>query len=167
MKNKKITPIEENRLYYLFRRGKKEHIQALYENGELYINSIDFIRKCDNNEERSDEDDGIRFRKFLGNASVTICDVGKDFDKDGVTFDAQNVILKTDNNIKGHIFCLSGIYSDDLMGDRNEIRHQTQSFGESIIFIRNPKVFLERVHKELDRLGYKNYKSDKVNILEM
>lgn len=157
-----IIPIEENRLYFLFRRGKKEHIQALYEDGELYINSIDFIRNCDDNEERSDEDDGIKFRKFLGVTSVTICDVGKDFDKDGITFEAQNTVLKNDESIKGNIFCLTGIYSDDLMGERNEIRFQTQSFGESILFIHKPKIFLERVHKELDRLGYTNHKSSKV-----
>ena len=161
-KENQIIPIEENRLYFLFRRGKKEHIEALFENGELYINSIDFIRKCDENQERSDEDDGINYRKFIGEATIQMCDVGKDFEKDGFSLKTENLVLKQDNEIKGNIFCLTGIYSEDLMGERQEIKYQTQSFGESIIFIYKPKIFLDRIFKELKRLGYENYKANKV-----
>ncbi len=92
-----IIPIKNNRLYFLFRRGKIEHIKALYEEGEVYINTIDFIRTCDNNPERADVDDGILFRKFLGEAKITICDVGKNFDKDGVTMDTSNLVFKNDH----------------------------------------------------------------------
>jgi len=61
-----IPNIEENKLYFLFKRGQKEHISALYNEGEVYINSIDFIRKCDSNEDRTDEDDGLLYREYLG-----------------------------------------------------------------------------------------------------
>jgi hypothetical protein len=69
-----VIPIEDNRVYFLFRRGKYEHIKALYEEGEVYINSIDFIRTCDNNEERADKDDGIFYRDFIREAKITICE---------------------------------------------------------------------------------------------
>jgi len=165
MKNKnenEIIPIEENRLYFLFRRGKEEHIKALYEKGEIYINSIDFIRNCDENEERSDEDDGINYRRFLGEATVKMCNVGDDIEKNGYTLEAENLVLKYDNETKGNIYCLTGIYSDDLLGERPEIKHETQSFGESLILIYKPKIFLDRVFAELEKLGYKNYKAKKV-----
>lgn len=158
----KIIPIEENRLYFLFRRGKEEHIKALYENGEIYINTIDFIRKCDENEERSDEDDGINYRKFFGEATIKMCDVGDDIEKNGFTLKTDNLILKQDNEVKGNIYCLTGIYSTDLMGEREEIRHKTQSFGDSLILIYKPQIFLERIFSELQRLGYTNYKANKV-----
>lgn len=152
----------KTKLYFLFRRGKKEHINALYENGDLYINSIDYIRSCDNNEERTDTDEGIKYRDFLGKAKITFCEIGKDFDKNGINFDAENVVLKLDYPQKGNIFCLTGVYSEDLYGERNDIHYQTKSFGESILFIYKPKIFLKRVHKELNKLGFKNHKSNKV-----
>lgn len=157
-----IFPIEDNRLYFLFRRGKQEHIKALYEEGEIYINSIDFIRDCDDNDERSDEDDAIEYRKFFGDGKVSICDVGKDFDKDGITMDAFNMVLKNDHKEKGNIYCLTGIYSEHLSGDRNDIRFDTKSFGEAIIFIHSPKKFLDRLFSALKQNGYLNFKSNKV-----
>lgn len=163
MENKsEIIPIEENKLYFLFRRGKKEHIKALYEKGEIYINSIDFIRKCDENEERSDEDDGINYRNFFGEATIKMCNVGDDIDKNGFTVKTDNLVLKQDNEIKGNIYCLTGIYSDDLMGERTEIRHETQSFGDSLILIYKPQIFLDRIFAELQSLGYINYRANKV-----
>lgn len=164
MENEKseIIQIEENRLYFLFRRGKEEHIKALYEKGEIYINSIDFIRKCDENEERSDEDDGISYRKFIGEATVKICNVENDIEKNGIALRADNVIIKQDNEVRGNIYCLSGIYSEDLIGNREDIKNQTQSFGDSLIFIYKPKIFLQRIFTELQKLGYKNIIANKV-----
>lgn len=161
-KTEVIIPIEENRLFFLFRRGKHEHIKALFEDGEIFINSIDFIRTCDNNQERSDEDDGILYRKFYGDAKVTVCDVGKDFNKDGIAMDASNLVLKNDHKEKGNIYCLTGIYSEHLSENRNDIAFDTKSFGEAIIFIPNPKKFLDKLFNALKENGYTNFKSGKV-----
>jgi hypothetical protein len=165
-KDQNIIHIEENRLYFLFRRGQEEHIKALYEKGEVYINSIDFIRKCDNNDERTDADDGIYFRKYIGEAKITLCEVGKDLDKDGITIDSSNVVFKNDHQEKGNIYCLTGIYSEHLSGDRNDITFETKSFGESIIFIHNPKEFLNRLFTALKEKGYADCNSDKVHYYE-
>ena len=144
------------------RRGKHEHIKALYEDGEVYINSIDFIRTCDNNEERADKDDGIYFREFIGEAKITICEVGKDLDKDGLTMDSFNVVFKKDHKEKGNIYCLTGIYSEHLSGDRNDFTFENRSFGESTILIHNPKQFLDRLFAALGGHGYSNFESHKV-----
>ena len=161
MKNK-IQPIEKDNVYFLFRRGKKEHIETLYEKGEIYINSIDFIRDCDNNFERSDNEDGIEYRKYFGEAMVSFCDVGKDMDKEGVSFKAQGTVLNKDHDEKGNIYCLTGIYSEDLMDDRKDIQYETQSFGESLILIHKPKIFIERISNKLKEKEYLNYKCNKV-----
>lgn len=158
-----IIPIVQNRLYFLFKRGEYEHIKALYEEGEIFMSSIDSIRKCDNNDERTDKDDGIFLRKYIGDAKVTVCEVGKDLDKDGLTLDSSNVIFKNDHQEKGNIYCLSGIYSEHLSGDRNDIIFKTKSFGETLIFIHNPKIFLDRLFKALKENGYVNFASSKVS----
>jgi hypothetical protein len=161
-KTDQILAIEENRLYFLFRRGKYEHIKSLYEEGEIYINTIDFIRTCDKNEERSDQDDGILFRKYVGEAKVTLCEIGKDFEKDSITIDTSNLVLKNDHKEKGNIYCLTGIYSEHLSGYRNDITLDTKSFGEATILIHDPRQFLDRLFSSLKKDGYINFKSGKV-----
>jgi len=156
MEEKNIIWLEENSLYLLFRRGKSEHIKALYEEGEVYLNTIDFIRKCDINAERSDPYDGIAQRLFLGNVEVKMCNVGKDIDKDGISLNAVNCTLIEDSVQKGNIFCMSGIFSHHLSGDRKDINFDTKSFGESMILIYNPKEFISRIVSALHKEGYKD-----------
>jgi hypothetical protein len=158
-----IIPIEDNRLYFLFRRGKHEHIKALFEEGEVYINSIDFIRTCDNNEERADKEDGIFFRNYIGEAKIIVCEVGKDLNKDGLTMDSSNVIFKNDHEEKGNIYCLTGIYSEHLSGERKDFTFETKSFGDSTILIHNPKEFIDRLFAVLKELGYTNFESSRVS----
>ena len=160
--SKECITIKENTVYFLFKRGKKEHINALLENGELYINSIDFIRECDDNQERSDEDDGIKTRNYLGDGKVIICDIGKDLNEDGIEFEASDMTFKEDYPQKGNIFSLTGIYSEHFLGERNDIRFDTKSFGETLIFIHNPKKFLDRVFEALRKEGYSNFVANRV-----
>ncbi len=158
-----IIPLEENRVYFLFRRGQKEHIQALYEEGYVYINTIDFIRQCDDNKERSDEDDGISYRHFLGDGKVTFYDLGKEINTDGITMEAINIISKNDNELKGNIYCLTGIYSEDLFGEREDITIDTKSFGDTVLLIHSPSKFLDRIFQALEKEDFKNYEAKKVH----
>ena len=158
---KDIIPIEKDRVYFLFKRGQKEHIQALLEEGEVYINSVDYIRDCDDNKERSDEDDGIMEREYLGDIEVTVCDVGGDFDKDGITFNGVRGIVKTDHQQKGNIYCLTGIFSEHLTADIPP-HFNTKSFGETTILIHSPAKFLERLFRALKEKGLEGVKAAKV-----
>jgi len=152
----------DNKLVYLIRRGPKEFIQSLYEEGEIYINPIDLIRYYDNNPDRSDEDDGLLHRDYLGDGKVSICPVGKDFDKDGIPMDGFDFVIKTDHQEKGNIYCLTGIYSEHLSGDRNDITIDNKSLGDTAIFIYNPKEFINRLRSALKENGYKNFTGNKV-----
>jgi len=140
----------------LYKRGNPKHIKALYEQGELYLSTIDFIRKCDDNADRTDPYDGISKRLFLGDVKVKMCDVGKDIDKYGITLDANNCLMIEDSDKKGNIYCLSGIFNEHLMGERNDLQFNTKSFGEAIILIYNPKEFINRVLNGLKNNGFDN-----------
>lgn len=148
--------IKENTLYFLYRRGEPNHIKALYEKGEICINPIDFIRICDNNAERSDLDDGIYQRSYFGDAKITTCEYGLDFDESGTTLDARECVMTTDSAEKGNIYCLSGIYTKHLIGDRNNLDFNTNTFGESLILIINPRIFIKRILKALKKNGFNN-----------
>ncbi len=144
-----------NSVFILFKRGKPEHILRLFERGEVYINTIDYIRNCDINEDLSDSDDSILEREFWGDIQVNMCDVGFDINKNGISFEGFNGVINTDSTLKGNIYCLSGIYTKEIMDDNEIIELNTKkSFGESIIIIFNPRIFIERVKKALIDKGY-------------
>jgi len=153
-----MIPIEENTLFILFKRGKTEDIKNLFEKGEVYINTVDFIRNCDNNQERSDPNDSILKRQFLGDAKVKMCDVGLDINKFGILFNGKNCVINIDRNDNGNIYCLSGIYTKDLMDKTELTEFKTKTFGESLIVISNPQKFIQRVKKGLLEAGYKDIK---------
>lgn len=161
--SKKVRYIKDNEVFLLYRRGRPEHIKALYEKGELYINTIDFIRKCDGNWERSDPEDSILERNYLGEGTVRFCDVGKDIDEDGVSMPAINMVIRTDHAHKGNIYCLSGVYSEHITGDRKDTDFCTNTFGEALIVITNPREFINRVKNALLKDGYCNAEFNKVN----
>ncbi len=151
-----MIPIEENTLFILFRRGKTEYIKNLFEEGEIYMNTVDFIRDCDNNQDRSDPYDSIQERQFLGDVKIKMCDVGQDINKDGVSLNGKDGVLIIDSNDKGNIYCLSGIYTKDLL-DKTEITEfKTKSFGESLIVISSPGIFIQRIKTALFEAGYKD-----------
>lgn len=158
-----MITIEENTLFILFRRGKTEDIKNLFEKGEIYMNTVDRIRECDNNQDRSDPYDSILQRQFLGDVKVKMCDVGQDINKDGVSLNAKECVINIDSNNKGNIYCLSGIYSKDLIDKAEVTEFKTKSFGESLIVISNPRKFIQRVKKALLEEGYKDIQSKPVD----
>lgn len=151
-----MIKIEENSLYLLYRRGKNEHIKSLYENGEIYINTIDFIRKCDDNLERSDLDDGIMIRDYIGKVKIKFCNIGQDIEKYDQNINGENCIRTFDSVQKGNIYCLSGIYTKHITGKRENLEFNTLSFGESLIVIHNPQEFINRLIKGLKDNGFEN-----------
>jgi hypothetical protein len=153
-----MIPIKENTLFILFRRGKTEHIKRLFEKGEIYINTVDYIRNCDNNQERSDPNDSILKRQFLGDVKVKICDVGLDINKFGIPLNGKDCVINIDSNNKGNIYCLSGIYTKDIVDNTEVTEFKTKSFGESLIVISNPRKFIQRFKKALLEAGYKDIK---------
>jgi len=153
-----MIPIKDNTLFILFRRGKTEHIKNLFEKGELYLNTVDFIRNCDTNEERSDPNDSILKRQFLGDVKVKICDIGQDMEKFGIPLNGHGCVLNFEGINKGNIFCLSGIYTKDLIDNIEVTEFKTKSFGESLIVISNPRKFIQRVKSALLKAGYSEIK---------
>ncbi|PZX49319.1 hypothetical protein LV84_04262 [Algoriphagus ratkowskyi] len=148
----------DNTLYLLYRRGDSEHIKSLYEKGEVYINTVENIRKYDDNKERSDPDDGIKKRIFLGDTEITFCEDGEDIEKFGTTVDCKDTVIKFDSKEKGNIYCFSGIFTKHITGKSENIKIDTKSFGESLIVIHNPKEFVNRIIKGLKNNGYDNIK---------
>ncbi len=157
-----MLTVEDNHVYLLFKRGRTEHINALYERGELYFSSIDFIRNADDNTDRTDRYDGYAFRQFYDKAKLTLANNKQDLENSDIAINIKNASIIYDHEIRGNIYCLSGIFSEELSGERKDITFNTKSLGEDLIYIKHPKIFLERVMNGLKELGYKTIIHDKV-----
>lgn len=155
----------KDELVCIFRRGKATHIKSLFEKGEIYINTISSIRKYDKNWERSDKQDSISFRQYYASGTIEICEVGKEFETDGKKLDVFNAVLIGDDHPQGNIYCMSGIFSDQIDSER-DLEFDTNAFGESLIFIFNPKEFVSRIVIELESLGYVNVEYGRVEYFE-
>jgi len=146
--------MENNNLIAFFKRGKSEHIQSLYETGEIYINTFMDMRKMDNNFDRSDPEDCIEYRKNLGISKVTMANVGSDIETEGVTVEAENARILVDTIDKGNIYSLSALHAGFCKEDSPNWNYNIDSFGPSLIVINEPYVFLERVLEALRQANF-------------
>lgn len=142
-------------LICLYRRGKTEHVEALLKKGEVFINHIKYIRKCDENGERSDPSDGIHSRDFFESGKIEIRPLGVP-EEESLSFEAINIITSTDHDIHGHIYCMSMIRQSHFTGTSKTHKFDTSSFGEAIILITNPAEFLNRLVAALKKSGNEN-----------
>lgn len=102
--------------------------------------------------------DSILEREFLGNVKFKMCDVGLNIEENGISTDGENCVIIKDATINGNIYCLSGIYTKDLEDETEVVEFNTNSFGESVIVITNPREFIERVKTALTKRGYQYIK---------
>ncbi len=153
---------ETDNLFFLYRRSEKKFLQDLYENGELYIRTIDEIRKSDENQERSDPHDGIKTRVYNDEVEVKLCKIGSDIEKEGITLKGENCVMTLDNISRGNIYCFSGIYTKHLLDKRETIEFNTSTFGESLIVIFRPGEFIKRVKDGLKQHGFVDVQSGPV-----
>lgn len=149
-----VNDVKENELYVLFKRGERAHIHDLLYNGRIYINTVDALRKFDKNPDRTDPDDSIYHREYRGTCKLTICPSGADINICGIKIDAHDSVIKTNSLVNGNIYCFSGIYTQDLLDETDNVIFDTKSLGDIVIVIHNPHEFVIRINKALKDNGF-------------
>lgn len=144
----------ENQAYLFMKRSQPEFIQNLFKKGEIYINRISYFHNCDNNPERTDTEEGSEFRTYVGQAEVKICEVGLDINKYGHSFQSMDVRMNQFGTEFGNIYSMSALFQDKIDNDNPEFTIDIGSFGESLIIIHHPQVFLERLCRGLKLAGF-------------
>lgn len=130
--------------------GAEEHVLDLYENGTVYLNTIEYFRKCEDDELRGDEYDG---------ASRIINSLPGSFYIPSInhTVNYQKIHLKEAYaTVLGNLYCL---YCVSTFGfpDLNsfEINPKIKSFGTHCLMIKEPGTFITKVGNALNDAGYK------------
>lgn len=156
------TTPQEKAIRHVFKIGNAEHIVALLNHGELYLNTIDWFRQADQNTERFDGLEGaveidqvswIKLRDEQGKEfEFSRPEHPKHHPAHGVLRSAH--VLTHEDRLKGNIFSCTGVAVGEGPKFRKLDRRFGQ-FGDAAILIENPNQFLTRVEKALQELGLK------------
>ena len=134
----------------LLKFGQQEHIYDLYENGTVYMNTVEHFRRTEDSELRGD--------KFEG-ATKVINSLPGTFKIPGINreFKYQKIHLKEAYEIAlGNIFSLYSISSHGFPNPLEfKIDERNQKFGTHCLIIENISYFLNRLEECLTSQGFK------------
>jgi len=129
--------------------GSLENITDLYENGTIYINTIEFFKKIEDNELRGDNYEGAS--EIINSLPGTFRIPGIDRD-----FKYEKVHLKKSfDQVLGNIYSLYCISSKgfpnplDFRMDEKNLR-----FGTHCLMIKDNQYFFDKVQSELKNNGF-------------
>ncbi|RRJ86682.1 hypothetical protein EG240_15930 [Paenimyroides tangerinum] len=141
---------KEEIIHLLFKRGSEHRMKDFIEKGEMYFNTLEYMRAGEKDDHRQDLDEGLIKRNHLKKCKIQLFRNDKYLDNidPEFTFNDVDVVLK-DGFTNGNIYSLTGLFNKQL---KSNLKIDIKEFGESLVIIKNPRVFMERVIKKLDEL---------------
>jgi hypothetical protein len=130
--------------------GKEEHIQDLLENGIVYMNSIEFFRKF--------EDNGLRGDNFEGITQLNNYPSGE-FEIKSLNYNGKYVSLQVREsyeNVLGNIFSLYAVSSFTIPNPLEfKIDKRNMEFGSHCLLVKDNPEFLKRIENGLKKMSLK------------
>ncbi|WP_395066575.1 hypothetical protein [Flavobacterium sp.] len=155
----------EHTIKLFLKLGSEENILDLFENGTIYMNTIEYFRKVEDQELRGDKYEGVSrvINSLPGTFKIPGIDREFNYIKIHLTEAHKEVI--------GNIYSLYAISSKgfpnplDFAFDKNNLR-----FGTHCLVIKDLPLFFKKIEKELKNNNYKfrhgfvdYYNKDEVN----
>lgn len=146
----------EKAVYKIIKIGKVEFMDSFLMKGEMYFNTVDSFMKEDENQERFDDHEGaddieqVNWIK-LQSESGDVFEYSKtnpSMIKLSSAYALTHIDLK-----KGNIYSCSAVTPDTLESFR-KLDSRFKKLGDTLILIKKPKIFFERVEQELNRKKY-------------
>lgn len=134
--------------------GEKQYMEKLLLEGEVFCRPLDYFTKIASNDLRGDKNDGAAYLKQIKDLKVR---------HKGVTIATAvtGQLYGRNPQLKGNIFCLFALNSDDLNFETKAIKKlhinlDGVSFGDSAVWIFDPGEFMKRLRKAIKRSGLKS-----------
>jgi hypothetical protein len=129
--------------------SNKEFIEPLQKEGLIYMNSFDFFKQCEN-KEQLDPDENIT--QLLQGDKCEIC-------FEGYTSNGENGLVDVKINAPflssqefTHLFCMWHIgQNEEIKEDCKIFDEKMKDFGDTMLVIYNPKSFMDKLKKALDK----------------
>lgn len=150
----------ENKYFLFVKFGRREHMERLLKDGELYLNSTTFFSQYDESNGVGDKYEGV----YLVD-NPPFCDIELKFNspdiKDLKLEKVKGIHMRIrENEPQGNIFCLNmanGVREENEKVGRIELNASLLDLGadyDTAVIIFDYKRFLERVTTELEKLPY-------------
>lgn len=138
----------------LLKYGQLEHLQDLLYNGNIYVNSIEEIRKHETEKEgdfRNDPLEGIRNFHSFRPVKVTMIPVSNK-EKEPIVIHPENIkYWEKPEKILGNICSFYGITTKDFINNELiPIDEKMKEFGTHFILIKNFDEFINRINKAIE-----------------
>ncbi|WP_147266189.1 hypothetical protein [Polaribacter sp. WD7] len=129
--------------------GSLENITDLYENGTIYINTIEYFKKIEDNDLRGDNYEGAS--EIINSLPGTFRIPGIDRD-----FKYEKVHLKKSfDQVLGNIYSLYCISSKGFPNPLDfRIDEKNLRFGTHCLLIKNSQYFFDKIQSELKNKGF-------------
>lgn len=149
--------------------GSLENITDLYENGTIYINTIEFFKKIEDNDLRGDNYEGASEIINSLPGTFRIPEIDRDIKYEKIH------LKKSFDQILGNIYSLYCISSKGFPNPLDfKIDEKNLRFGTHCLMIKNSQYFFDKIKSELKnngfdfRHGFVNYyDKDKINNKEL
>lgn len=148
----------ENMLHSAIRFGREEHMIDLFNNGTIYMNTLEYFRKVEETDiNRADSYEGVSLTTDIKWMSITIPETEQQIQMsiDGSTdVTLKNPVLRQE--IKGNAYCMYGI-TTEWMTTCCRIDPRNADFGDgmpAMVVIHDISTFLVRVKAAIKRLDY-------------
>jgi len=152
--------MEENKKHFslFIKFGEEIHIKKLYEEGELYLNTIEYFTKKEGNKEIGDDWEDVRYNGQVKNFKLE--------DKDRTILTAPSANFQKHVPELGNLYCLWCLDDEYVLNHLNK-NDNTLTFSTSehkgfvnngklcYVVIKNLKEFIKRVENELNRMNLK------------
>jgi hypothetical protein len=138
-------------IFSFLKFGTYEHMVDLYENGTIYMNSIQFFRTFEDEKLRSDKFEGASSIRNLPSGTFEI----KELNYAGEYISIQ--LFESYKEVLGNIYsmyCISSYHISDPIEFKVDSRNL--AFGEACVMIENNPEFLRRITDKLEELGLKS-----------
>jgi hypothetical protein len=153
---------------FLIKFGRKEHLLALKEKGEIFMNFHSSFKKADSNTERYDPLEGVKRINHLQNEKIYLKPIKEEVWK---SLNMTKASYHEFPNTEGiYSYSLYFVSLEEMKIEReHRINIKMQEFGDHFLFIRSPRKFFERINKYLTDNKYEfchqpiNYFDEKVD----
>ena len=120
----------------LIKFGQKEHLEALLDEGIIYMNNIDYFRRYEKSCPGHLRGDRYECFDRISQHNTIIFFDESPWEIDGVT------VFENRNTYPGYLYCMYAIHSDN---SNPQIDNRMLDFGEYAVIILNPREFIDRI----------------------
>ena len=151
--------MKEEKIIALFKLGEKKHMEELLHEGHVFMNSVSYFTKIEDDSPRADPDEGInycldgegaRFRRKKGNEWQTIGSL------------SGAIKFRYDYLASANLYCLHARTECDY---GKEFKLDQLGFGEAYVLFLNGDEFQRRVQNAAVKLG-QHFQSSMVEYIQ-